>query len=1064
MTEPDSPSQLISIVTDQSSVSEHLEYIIKSEGYPIHQVFNPNQISFDEFQNQVGTCALWLIEIRDQNQWQDWWSHFTHLDSSNILFGDAQEPADRGTEEFIGWRRRFITKIRMMLGTPNVSGGIAGNLADMLGLSDVDEIESLVESDIQNEAHNETVHSDSPIMAEVELSDPAQEVLGEADSSSESLLPEDSPTSEINVDSNGSDIIDLSDAPQDDSISDSTLEMDFDLDDTVESAPLGDDELDLDLDLDADLDLNDSVNLDQDLEIEEALDVESASETDVPVESLDIEANAESNEGTGPILELSLDPIDDLDMSIDDDVSADADTSPQSDSPPEPDNESKSDDLAIPEKPKPKLALTLDLDLPPERVVAPQPVMDFVKQPEVEASESNPEAAPAIESTTEERQTEEHLSDEIPTEESQADEIHSGELQDEGIQADEILEEEIQSEDASSDDISEEQEDSQNNLEVTLDLGLGESDLSDAVETNTGDAELSEMVSDTSHVDLSMDFDLGEALSDGETDDSLDSILSDDFLSADAVDDESPLFDTALEITDSGTSEEDLSELADLSVDGIQDDLSVEPAMDLSLESPSGLGESVVTNEGESTAVDENSVQSNEALELDVQMDVISSDDAATESVEVDEMAIPSEDDVLELSLDSDLEPDDTDPLLEQNELITADPGSIDDSISEPMGETDVIADLELDAEFEKELVDTLEIDAELADETDLDDEFEKELEAEPDFDLDGEEEPELDAELDDVADIEPEDEVEEDLEFDKALEDEMDLVVPMDDVVKAADGDVEEPDIGLIPTIDDVVADPQDQDAMAFERTILEASSNGFTSAPGPVEKSQEAPTYQPPVPTVHTRKTIRPPMVSQQTYGEYAIWFIAASFGGPMALKEFLKAFDSNVPIAFVLVQHIEQRFLDTLVEVLEQSTSMKLKVAVSGDKITPGTIMIMPVESALGLSAEGTFFQSHAPWSGPYDPSADQVMDSMLCLKHRPEGALVFTGMGSDGQISAVNWVEQGIPVWVQDPETCDAASMPEAILDLNLASFVGRPSAMAERLNTYMAARKPNEAGI
>jgi len=57
-----------------------------------------------------------------------------------------------------------------------------------------------------------------------------------------------------------------------------------------------------------------------------------------------------------------------------------------------------------------------------------------------------------------------------------------------------------------------------------------------------------------------------------------------------------------------------------------------------------------------------------------------------------------------------------------------------------------------------------------------------------------------------------------------------------------------------------------------------------------------------------------------------------------------------------------------------------------------------------------------------------------------------------------MSAMQWAEKGIPLWVQEPDSCEAPSMPEAIIDSKLASLVADPIELANRLNDYFISRK------
>ena len=71
--------------------------------------------------------------------------------------------------------------------------------------------------------------------------------------------------------------------------------------------------------------------------------------------------------------------------------------------------------------------------------------------------------------------------------------------------------------------------------------------------------------------------------------------------------------------------------------------------------------------------------------------------------------------------------------------------------------------------------------------------------------------------------------------------------------------------------------------------------------------------------------------------------------------------------------------------------------------------------------------------------------------LLYKHNC-GAIIFTGMGDDGEKGCQTTIDRGGIVWVQDPDSCTAPAMAAAVLRSNKVDFVGTPSQLAGRIRT------------
>lgn len=182
-----------------------------------------------------------------------------------------------------------------------------------------------------------------------------------------------------------------------------------------------------------------------------------------------------------------------------------------------------------------------------------------------------------------------------------------------------------------------------------------------------------------------------------------------------------------------------------------------------------------------------------------------------------------------------------------------------------------------------------------------------------------------------------------------------------------------------------------------------------------------------------------------------------LAASLGGPAAVKEFLDSLPKRFPVAFVLAQHIDERMQETLTHVLNRHNGIPAKVAQVGDKLRHGELLIAPVASEIDFGVNGEVIVRNMKWDGPYAPSIDQTLANITRRFGYRSGAIIFSGMGGDGSISGPMMQEAGGFLWAQNAESCACASQPDAMRATGAVTFSGNPQELAAHLVEHVKAR-------
>ncbi|GAB1255695.1 chemotaxis protein CheB [Aurantivibrio plasticivorans] len=189
--------------------------------------------------------------------------------------------------------------------------------------------------------------------------------------------------------------------------------------------------------------------------------------------------------------------------------------------------------------------------------------------------------------------------------------------------------------------------------------------------------------------------------------------------------------------------------------------------------------------------------------------------------------------------------------------------------------------------------------------------------------------------------------------------------------------------------------------------------------------------------------------------------VWVLAASTGGPEAVKQFLSELPPKLGIGFIYVQHIDAGYDDTLVQMMTRHSHYPAKAIEHGDVVMPNELAIVPADRYTEVLSNGTFLVDDEKWSTGYAPSVDSIVSDVAYSFRERSGVIIFTGMGDDGAASSRLMKKNGGQVWVQTPSSCTSTSMPESVLDTGCVDFKGTPYTLAQHLTQEMQAVRYQE---
>lgn len=165
-----------------------------------------------------------------------------------------------------------------------------------------------------------------------------------------------------------------------------------------------------------------------------------------------------------------------------------------------------------------------------------------------------------------------------------------------------------------------------------------------------------------------------------------------------------------------------------------------------------------------------------------------------------------------------------------------------------------------------------------------------------------------------------------------------------------------------------------------------------------------------------------------------------IAASTGGPAALRRILDDLPRDFPAPVLVVQHIARGFAQGFADWLGGGSPLRVKVAQGGEPLLAGTVYIASEDGHLGAAANGTIALSTVAPIGGFRPSATYMFDAVGHAFGASVAAVVLTGMGRDGVDGLETIRAAGGRIIAQDEASSVVYGMAQEAVNRDLADLV------------------------
>lgn len=193
-----------------------------------------------------------------------------------------------------------------------------------------------------------------------------------------------------------------------------------------------------------------------------------------------------------------------------------------------------------------------------------------------------------------------------------------------------------------------------------------------------------------------------------------------------------------------------------------------------------------------------------------------------------------------------------------------------------------------------------------------------------------------------------------------------------------------------------------------------------------------------------------LEPAVVTPAQVRVRRVWVLGASIGGPESVREFLAALPRDYPALFLLVQHLDNDFVEMMAAQLAKATALTVRTAQHGDRVGHGEVVIVPTSQRLRVDGDGVVVLERDSRESAFSPSIDRVLHDCADRFGASAGAIVFSGMSDDAVEGCRYLAAKGGTVYAQRPDTCVVSTMVEGVCDAGVVSFLGSPQELAEKV--------------
>jgi two-component system CheB/CheR fusion protein len=183
------------------------------------------------------------------------------------------------------------------------------------------------------------------------------------------------------------------------------------------------------------------------------------------------------------------------------------------------------------------------------------------------------------------------------------------------------------------------------------------------------------------------------------------------------------------------------------------------------------------------------------------------------------------------------------------------------------------------------------------------------------------------------------------------------------------------------------------------------------------------------------------------------FPIVCIGGSAGSFQSFEKFFTHMSADSGIAFVIIMHLDPNHAGDVASVIQNFTPMPVTEAEDGTLVQPDHVYLIPPNKDMGIHNSKLLLLAPGKPHGLRLP-IDYFLQSLAEDQWNKSVAIIFSGMGSDGETGLRMIKEKLGMAMVQDPATAQYDSMPRAAIATNQVDYVLAPEEMPVKLIQYL----------
>ena len=183
-----------------------------------------------------------------------------------------------------------------------------------------------------------------------------------------------------------------------------------------------------------------------------------------------------------------------------------------------------------------------------------------------------------------------------------------------------------------------------------------------------------------------------------------------------------------------------------------------------------------------------------------------------------------------------------------------------------------------------------------------------------------------------------------------------------------------------------------------------------------------------------------------------------IGSSAGGLEAIREFVNALPADLPVSYVVVQHMSPHHKSLMTELVARQTNLVVRDVVDGMVPERNVIHITPPRTDILFEDGKLRLTDPSPELASPKPSVDRFLTSLADSYGEKTVAIILSGTGSDGSYGVQAIREAGGITIAQDNETAKYDGMPYSAVQTGCIDLILPPSDIGTHLQNILTSKR------